>query len=332
VSSAPAPVRPAAAPATAAPPEEESVSWEQLASETNDFAAKYNTPRSGPRKPASKKISSVHLRHAPSVAERLWDRMQRRPQLWWAIGIGGAVAAGILLTVLWWALVSGDSSPKVDRTPVVRGPLVISKTDPETPFRSIHAALTRAQPGDRIIVKDEVIEEGMLQLGEKARLTLEGGVPGKRVKWRFPADAPKEKQMLLLSEAAGIVVKDFEIEGSDRVEDVILLTGSCPGTRLEGLVVRGFTRSGIKINNSAGSPEQPVKLTDVKVFAKRETDAGLLFDLVRNIRDPAGNQPITVDDCLVSGPTKAAYLVNYPKLNPTVSLPASARPVFPGKK
>jgi hypothetical protein len=140
------------------------------------------------------------------------------------------------------------------------------------------------------------------------------------------------KQMLLLSGGAEIVVKTFDFEGGGKVEDLIVLTGLCPGSRLENLTLHGFNRSAIKIYNCAGSLENPLKLTGLRIFTRHDTDAALLFDLRPNIQDPADNQYTTVDDCLISGPAKVPYQINYPKLNPTVHLPAAARPAAGVKK
>jgi hypothetical protein len=267
------------------------------------------------------------------LAERLRDRFEERPQLWWAVGLGAAIAAGILITLLWWAL-SGGPSPRADKAVPVRQPLYVSKTAPDTQFRTVNAAVLRARANDRIIVMDEVIEEAFVQLGGyQSRLSLESGVPGKRVKWRLPEKASKEKakEFLLLSDAPGVVVKDFEFEGRDQVEDLIVVTGSCPGARLEGVVLHGFTRSAVKFYNCEGGPEQPVTLTNLRITTKRETDAGLLFDLSPSIRDPADNQHIVVDDCLLSGPAKDPIHLNYPRLSPTIKLPTGMKVAVLGK-
>src|SRR5262249_53681450 len=139
-------------------------------------------------------------------------------------------------------------------------------------------------------------------------------------------------ELLLLSEAPGVVVKDFEFDGGSQVEDLIVVTGSCPGARLEGIVLRGFTRSGIKLVNCEGNSEQPLTLANLRILTGHDNDAGLLFDLSPNIKDPADNQHIVVEDCFVTGPAKDPFHVNYPKLSPTVKLPVAPKVTAPGKK
>jgi serine/threonine protein kinase len=303
-----------------ASPDEDSLPWENLAAEMTKPGSRVDSqPRSG-----KKKSSSVQL---PNLQELLSDR--RRLWLLLGLGIGGLLLLVLLLLVLWWVYSGGSDRNRPSGTRL----LVSRSGSGENLFRTVHDAVRKARPHDHIVVLDEFIEDPHLDLNQTNKyLTLEAE-PGKTVEWCYPDKAPERKQLLVLSGAEGVTVQGFVFDGRDRVDQVILLTGQCPGLTLRNVEVRGFKQAGILIANCAGKSENPVSLRGITARTSKPREAGITFNIFGNTTSPRTNEHITIEESHFLGDFKSRIQLPDPDMiNDSVRFDRAFLVPRPGKK
>jgi hypothetical protein len=182
----------------------------------------------------------------------------------------------------------------------------------EVHFRTVRDALAKAMPGERILVRDEVIEEPLPLLDGKLgrEVTLEADpLLGKPVVWKAPANQKDNSQLVVLRDVADFHLRGFVFDGDQRVEDLVTIYGNCPGTTLEWLQLRGFTRSAVHFMTCAGETDRPITLREVRAISAKETQAAILFHDPRQQAHQAC-QYVLVDKCRFEGPYKAGVEVN----------------------
>jgi serine/threonine protein kinase len=194
-----------------------------------------------------------------------------------------------------------NAAPK---PPPVPGQLVVTRTGEKSTFRTVRDALLKAQPGDRILVRDDIHEEQLaLDAPVAAGLTIEGKTAsGRPVNWTLPPNSPSGEALLKLAGAPGLRVKGFHFQGKDRVHDLLTLTGPCPGFTLEGVELRGFVTCAVKLVDCTGQPKKPLALVGVRFMAGKGSEAALAFQAGPG----ATGRYISVRDCRFEGPVRAA--------------------------
>ena len=188
--------------------------------------------------------------------------------------------------------------------------LVVSRSGAAGTFRSIHDALNKARPGDRIEVREPEWEEALrLDNGRDVGkgVVLEGAAPDGVVLWRVPAGHKEGASLLHLSAVAGLTVRNFTLDGRDAVQHLVTLAGPCPGLTLEDLRLRGFRSSAIHLTNCTGEGK-PVLLQRLHIAPTREAEAGLLLEAYP---DQACRR-LRVSGCRLEGPCQAGVLVAGP--------------------
>jgi serine/threonine protein kinase len=267
--------KPAATAVEPAKEEDDSPIWDQLAPETEELAAHaQTTPKSGANKPASikKHLSSTNL-HAD----------EDRRKMWLVVGIVGAVVTLGIVVICVLAFNRGDGPAKSDNKtdPNIRGPLIVSKSGGLT----VAQALSKAASGDRIILRDAVIEETRLTgLGETYRsknVTIEA--ESGQVVWRVPDNADPNYPILEFAGAEGWRLQgNIVFDGRGLIDHVITIRGQCPGLALQNLDIKGFKKSGLRIMNCAGSADRHVLLSGLKVSGAPNAEAGIAFEIRQN--------------------------------------------------
>ncbi len=272
------------------------------------------------------------------AATKLWRRLPSRPVL-----IAASTALGVLvIAILWWAL-SGPGEPApvelANLPPVAAAPPnTVPATKPRPPattpqpppsatthvvdsrgssLRTVREALAKAKPGDRIVVQSETHEEKLHLLDGKlpTRVTIEGrAASGKLVSWRPPAEHPPTEPLFHLVNAEGLRLKGFHFDGQNRTNDLVVLTGRCPGLCFEDVHLEGFSRSAIRLMNCAGEDAKPVSLLRVRASTLNEPETALLFEADPNAV-PQINQFIEVRECRLEGPYAAAVTLAGPVAN-----------------
>jgi serine/threonine protein kinase len=219
--------------------------WEDMAPETSDLVGQADTDLASPRRA---------VRHAARSGGR---------SRWVLFSIVGAFL--LLLSV--FLVIYVLNKPPPPQPPTARQPLLVSREPGQAhAFRTIQQALFRAQRGDVIELLDERIEESLAVAPSrgKTEVTLRAA-PGKTVLWTFPKGKGKE-QLLLLSGAAGFHLKGqgITLDGQGKLPQLVVLNGICPGLRIEGLELRGFSKRAIQVINCEGSAKAPVRLLDLR--------------------------------------------------------------------
>ena len=237
----------------------------------------------------------------------------------------GWVAAAALLAlaagVVFW-LRSRPAPAKEDNKP---GPGGARKPDGvfversgdrgEQAFATVAEALVAARPGDRVVVcadewKEQLTVNGDGRAGQD--VMLEGQAPsGKLVRWLLPANATRGKPLLSLRDVAGLRVRGFQLDGANRVANLVVLAGKCPGLSLERMHCRGFRDAAVIFAGCQGTEAEPVLLRELRTTTdpasvplgtSGTSESALRFGVV-------GCAHIRVCDCRLEGPCRAGVEV-----------------------
>jgi hypothetical protein len=103
---------------------------------------------------------------------------------------------------------------------------------------------------------------------------------------------------------AGLRLKGFVFDGQDRIPELLVVTGRCPGLVLEDVTFERFTRGAVACWNCVGEGN-PVVLRRLRAVTTRPVDWALNFN-ARPTVIPALNQDVTVLDSRFEGPFRAA--------------------------
>lgn len=265
--------------------------WDKLTNDTDNPLARTDTIVYGPRS-----------RVSPA------EGIQRHPYFWYFVAAG--VFGLIVLLGILWAIYHGTSESKKGSssrsTPKIL--YVTGQKSKADDFLTIKDALVRARPGDRVVVQKDLHEEHLqVEDGRYGKgVILEGQSPnGGRTVWRLPKSS-KEKALLELHNTEGLAVKGFALDGENRLDDLVVLFGECPGLTLENIECQGFKHSAINILHCTGTAERPVALTALRATTANKAEAALLFNHRDSITKPHGNDHIRVADCVFVGPYSAA--------------------------
>jgi serine/threonine protein kinase len=313
----------------AEPEDEESLPWENLSKDTKDTKEMEALSDTVPRSPKKTPVRRPPVRKAMTKAG-----LSRR-QLWIILGIAGGLVLLILVLTLWRAFSGDDAKPaKVSRSQQGPARYIVSRNGDDRTFRTVGEALRRAVANDHIVVVDDVWEEQLTLTVMNKGITIEAD-PTKSVEWRYPDGAGEGKYLLFASEAAGVRLRGFTLNGRNLVEELLLISGHCPGLTLENLSVRGFKRYAVLCANAAGSRGNPITLRDVHTQTDNEKEAALAFTVNSKITSPRVNQHIVVRGCTFSGPYKAPlYLADAAAIDAVVFeknqlQPQAGKPTIP---
>jgi serine/threonine protein kinase len=255
-----------------APEEEESPSWEKVAGDTQDPAARVDTA------PSSRRKSTLGSR-AP-----LSGRGTRTPDAehsWLLVGgISVAVVAAALL-LLWWALRGSgpdSSGPRSEGRP----PLVVSRAGGANTFPTLTQALAQAGAGDTILVEDNLTEvEVVIPRGD---LTIQAA-PGKSVVWSCPRNADSGVKLIVISGVENVRLKGFTLDGGGALNFLVGLYGGCPGLTLEDLKFRGYRQEGIDVRGCWGQSSRKITFTDLH-FTNQSPAVPVAFTLINESLRP----------------------------------------------
>lgn len=201
-------------------------------------------------------------------------RTYRRKIPLWIYAAGAVVfaVASVVATFLFLNRSSNSSSQQQVHTQPptqVHKPrtIYVSKEGGEDTYTTLQRALVQSSPGDRIEIKDEVINEHPTTLplrigGAKLKgITITSNRPG-----NTPAvielsggnpDNPAPAMMELIN-AEGVTLNNLIIDCKWRFETALSITGKCPGLTIDGVTIRN-SATGIRIENATGTPDQPIK-------------------------------------------------------------------------
>src|SRR5207302_2606381 len=111
--------------------------------------------------------------------------------------------------------------------------------------------------------------------------------------------------LLKITAASGLRVSGFTLDGQNRLRDLVVLTGACPGLLLEDLHLTGFRESGVALRNCAGEPARFVILQRLRIAPSSSAMSAVHFDS----QGEEVNRFVRVTDCRLEGPCQAAVVL-----------------------
>jgi hypothetical protein len=218
------------------------------------------------------------------------------------------VASSLIGVILRFGVFAPAAKPPAHE-PVV---LKVSHSGEPGMVPNIQMALLKAQPGDRVQICEEIWEEALQLTGDDGlgrEVTIESGLPNaKPVQWRLPQAHKEDQPLLKLSGFTGLGIRGCVLDGQDRVQNLIVLSGSCPGLTLEDLHLKGFRRTALCFRDCQGGNDLPVSVHRVRVTPTRESTSALAFEG----RPEDGCANLAVADCRFEGPYQAAVTLAGP--------------------
>ena len=222
--------------------------------------------------------------------------------------MGGILAASIIIGMLGrWSTMIWTMAPAT--TPAPRT-LIVAANPEAGAFATIADAVQHARAGDRIEVRATTWEECVSISAESTvgqGIVLEGRAPGsKPVVWRLPRGANDGKPLLRINGVGGVRVRGFTFEGQDRLRELIVLCGSCPGVTVEDAYCTGFLNNAITLQNCSGTEQQPVTLQRLRIVPIRPAASAI------SLVSAAGeaSRAIRVRECRLEGPYQAAVTIS----------------------
>lgn len=200
---------------------------------------------------------------------------------------------------------AAKASPSSDRAPLyVVDDSTSPPSDAERVFPSISAALEAATPGTRIVVLPEVVRESLvLEDGRRGmRVTIEAGPTrdGLPVRWK-PSPVPGRTALLTIANVDGLVIRGFRFDGNDdAVDDMVHLSGRCPGVRFEQCSFTQYKKRAIVITDAIGAENDPITFRQARFETGQKNQRQAALHLV-STRPDVGNQHILVENCRFEG-------------------------------
>jgi hypothetical protein len=178
-------------------------------------------------------------------------------------------------------------------------------------YPSVAAALHDAPHQTAIVICEEIWEESLqFRGGDSPRaIRIEGRSPtGTTVCWRPPPGHPADQPLLRISGGAELTMERFTLDGQDRVNDLVSLTGSSAGLTLEDLDLHGFRQNGVVLHDCNGSEEQPITLQGLRIASTRPASSAVFLEA----REGETNSYIRILDCCFEGPYQVAVRLHGP--------------------
>jgi serine/threonine protein kinase len=268
----------------------------------------------GPKRPADDEdvelvVEEVPAGSSPSGRSRRSDRGRKRSgpsstrlgkkkrrqedgesfdwRIWVGLGAGMAVLLlGVFGLFFWRSLHAprplspddGDGGTPGQRAPTT---LLVGVAGGPHTYPTIRAAFDNSIPGDTILVQVDIEEAVCLRgdggKGKDVILKAEAG-PNKRVIWRAPPNHPEGEPLLELAGVQGMRVKGFHFDGQKKLNDLIVVSGRCPGTVLDELQCNNFKRCAIRFNGGSGEAERPVLLHRIRAIGDKSNEAVVFLE------------------------------------------------------
>jgi serine/threonine protein kinase len=308
-------------------PGEDSVGWERLAPDTDEPTAQADTSPT-----ASKKRSSVSSLR-PTLAR--YRALERRRLILVVSIVSALVVAALIITLI---LVFGGNSVSPEAAPPPQAATIyVSRSGKEGALKDLTSALRALKTGGRIVVRDGPIEvdtsltlmllDGRLGIPKEVTVEVEAG---QDVIWRLRKTIVQPPTSLLtLSHLDGFTLRGFTFDGEGRVKDLVTLTGTCPGLKLENLKLQNFQRNAVAIFNCQGKEDRPILISQTQLSSTKEVEAGFTFDITKSsqgtpVNGIGVNRYITITKVHTDATLKISKLVNLVRpevIDKTVKLP-----------
>jgi serine/threonine protein kinase len=177
-------------------------------------------------------------------------------------------------------------------------------SSPGREFSSLQETMLQAKAGDKIVLHGDLAEAVTLEGSLGRDVTIEAAA-GHVIHWRPPPHHKEGQPLLQISNVTGVRVKGIEFDGQNHVLDLIVVTGRCAGTTLDGLTLVNFKQSAVALRHCVGDYNKPLTLHKLRVLQAPGGQAGVLFTTAAK-SSSAGHQHIVIRDSRFEGPFRAA--------------------------
>jgi serine/threonine protein kinase len=183
-----------------------------------------------------------------------------------------------------------------------RRPLVVTKQRTgERVFPTLVSAVRAAEPGDVIELADEQLEENVQITAAhmKSASIILRAAPGKKVVWTGKKGS-EDRPLLHLHSVKGFLLEgeNITLDGQDRTNNLLLISGQCPGLEIRDLKFKSYTDHAIKIMNCAGDEGKYVRITKPQAEPPLKKESPVVYLGATAGVIPARDDYLDLRDCL----------------------------------
>jgi serine/threonine protein kinase len=188
--------------------------------------------------------------------------------------------------------------------------LIVSATGERGTFATLAAALEQAGPGAHVVLRADTWDEALVvAAADGCAVHIEGQAPsGGPVRWRAPHNHPTEQPLLKVNGRADFRLSGMTLDGQDRVQQLVVLTGSCPGLTLAQLHLTGFRQTALTLRGCTGAEDRPITLEQLRIAPAHAAESALALEAPADER----TQHVRLRDCRLEGPYRAAVVFSGP--------------------
>ena len=235
---------------------------------------------------------------------------RRRRGRWMLVGLVGVVALGGAVAAGLQFFGSSEATPSRGITPDSKKRFVSASggtTPADRTYASLAKALAKVAAGETIVLLDDLLEEGAIQITGSARLkdlTIEPA-PGKVVRWVPPAPQGNVHALLELRSIEGLTIRGVQIDLRGYYEIGIHALGVSPGLTLDDVEIRAPRGEAVRLA-VAGDAARPVTLSRVRVAAGEPMETGIVFAG----KDRLATRHAIVTQSRIVGPARAGIRID----------------------
>jgi serine/threonine protein kinase len=245
----------------------------------------------------------------------------RSPTVWLIAGLAAAICLAVIL-LIWLALRPGPANTHSEAPK--RPTIFVGNARPDAVpslIMALRQVPAKSSLGARIILQEDVKEA--VSLDSVANISIESD-EGRLCTWRPPDPrANPPNKLLAVHNSENFHLSRINLEGDDRVDALVALSGRCPGSRLENLTLKGYRKYGVWLTNCAGeSGERSVLLSALTFKPQRPDQTSIFFDLSKSIAGTAAlSDNIWVHDINFGEQGTRIKCVGKEAIGPQVRLP-----------
>jgi hypothetical protein len=181
-------------------------------------------------------------------------------------------------------------------------------------YSSINEALGSCGAGAIVRILDQEVYEEQILHGRRSgsnssvqiKIIAEKGPDGKTATLRLPKDAARGSPLVHLEGAEGFSIIGMTLDGDGRSDDLVLISGNCPGATLDDCRLQGFQHAAIRIAKCEGKDEEYGHAVPIRVRGLRfDCPAGGRRGEAVPIVFQGDNQDVLVQRCRFLGPWPA---------------------------
>jgi serine/threonine protein kinase len=242
------------------------------------------------------------------------DARPEKSQQWLYLtaGVLAALAAGMAFRM--WLMRDTVQDGPQQQSPIVAKPAPaaappavrewnVDLADGPNSSRTIAAAIRKARPGDRILIKVPTVRETVVFDGKTmgcGDITIESGLPGgEPILWVPPAGSSASTTLVDIMGYSGITFRNVIFDGQNRLDTVIRCADSSPGVVFDRVHFRGASKAALRLASAAGQADQPIVVQNSRFQSGSRSEAAIL------LASAGPSQPVQfvrITNCTADGP------------------------------